>query len=271
MSACLVQIRELAAWGLDPNEYRPDSSKSRLTHATASVARRRFNQSNVLLTPEFEDVRELFDTCAKRPDLLAEMSGLSWSLGVVDLRSLIAFQRRLVLHPGVATTCNPGPRDWPALFALCFGPPKQIEYTMTHNRSIGTLVLQSANPDLHLRPSRDPATPLTVHAGGPFMEVACFRNRWFLRDGYHRAYALLQSGVFVVPAVIVHAATIEQLGADHASFFPEQVLFSERPPQVADFLDQDLVLEYERAPFLKTIRIHVEETLSPATRTGEQR
>ena len=162
--------------------------------------------------------------------------------------------------------------EWPSLFALSFGPPKPVQYEMTCIRETGnstqTFVLHSANPDLHVRMTGEIAFPFSVHAGGPFFEVACFRGRWFLRDGYHRAYALLQAGVFEIPAVIVQAATLEELGANAPCFFPEQVLFSQAPPRVIDFLNQELVLEYERVPFLKTIHIQMEETLTSATLQG---
>jgi hypothetical protein len=207
---------------------------------------------------------------AERADLLAEMSGLSWSLGVVDLRSLLAFQRRLSFHPELPAISVPPARDWSALLDLSFGPAKPIECEMAHDRPNGTFVLRSSNPNLHFRITSDPASPLSIHAGGPFFEVARFRGRWFLRDGYHRAYALLKAGVFEMPAVIVYAKTIEELGAIQPWFFTEEILFSESPPRVVDFLEDDFVLEYDRPSLIRTLRITLEETLTHSTSTGDQ-
>jgi hypothetical protein len=270
MSHNLVRIRELIGWGSDSYKYRTGVLEQlRVLQAAGAVAQRSsFELSDVLLGTETEKLRKTFDTYAERPDLLAEMSGLSWSLGVVDLRSLIAFQRRLAFTPDVVQHPVPAARDWPALFALSFGPSKPIEYEAVHDRSAQAVTLRSSNPNLHLRVTNDPEYPLSVHAGGPFFEVASFRNRWFLRDGYHRAYALLKAQVFEVPAVIVQARTIEELGADQAWFFPEQVLFSNAPPRVVDFLNEDLVIEYKRPPLIKTLRIMMEENFNPAF-TGE--
>jgi hypothetical protein len=272
MSRDLVRILELTGWGLDKYEYRPAVlGPTELSRATDIIALRSlFEQSNVVLASETEQLHEAFCTYLKRPDLLSEMSGLSWSLGVVDLRSLIAFQRRLVSPAKTVQASIPIAGDWPALLALSFGPPKSIKCKITHNRAIQTVVLRSDNPDLHFRVTNDPASPLIVHGGGPFFEVACFRDRWFLRDGYHRAYSLLKDHVFKVPAVIVQAATIEELGANQPWFFPEEVLFSSAPPRVIDFLNDNLVFEYERPALIKTLRITIEETLKPATFTGEQ-
>lgn len=270
MSHNLVRIRELIGWGFDIYKYRPNVlEQPRVLQAVEIVAHRSsFKSSDVVLGAQSRKLRDMFDAHAERPDLLAEMSGLSWSLGVVDLRTLIAFQRRLAFTPDIVQQAAPDQGDWPALCALSFGFSKPIEYETVHDRSTRAVILQSRNPNLHLRVTNDPEHPLSVHAGGPFFEVARFRNRWFLRDGYHRAYALLRAQVFKVPAVIVQAATIEELGADQAWFFPEQVLFSNAPPLVVDFINEDLVIEYERPPLIKTLRITMEENLKPAF-TGE--
>ena len=272
MSHNLVSIRELAGWNFDTYAYRPEAlTPERVLQATNVIAQRSsFEQSSVVLAPETAKLRELFASYENRPDLLAEMSGLSWSLGIVDLRSLIAFQRRLAFSTEIAQPSIPPASDWPALMTLSFGSPKLVECDFVHDRASETLIFRSANPNLHLRVTNDPVHPLAVHAGGPFFEVAHFRNRWFLRDGYHRAYALLKAKVFEVPAVIVEAKTIEELGANQPWFFSEEILFSNAPPYVADFLNDDLVLEYDRPALIKTLRIKMEETLTPATSTGEQ-
>jgi hypothetical protein len=272
MTSHSVHIRELAAWGLDDYEYRPKSFEhERVRQAVRIVAQsNRFEQANVMLTVETEKLSEEFAVQAARPDILVEMSGLSWSLGVVDLRPLIAFQRRLSFHPERPQIPIPEARQWSALLSLSFGSAKPIECATIHDRSAQTLTLQSSNPNLHFRITSDPISPLSIHTGCPFFEVAYFRERWFLRDGYHRAYALLSARIFEIPAVIVYATTIEELGAAKPWFFSEEVLFSEVPPRVVDFLDSDLVLEFDRPPLIKTLRITMEETITPATSIGDQ-
>jgi hypothetical protein len=272
MSPNLVHIRELAGWGFDRYKYRPETlTPDKISRAVnVTTQHSSFAQSSAVLTAETQRLREMFTPHANRPDLLSEVSGLSWSLGLIDLRFLIAFQRRLAFSSEIAQPPTPSAHDWPALLALSFGSPKPLEYETIHDYSTQTLILQSANPNLHFRVTEDATHPLTVHAGGPFFEVARFRNRWFLRDGYHRAYALLRARVFEVPAVIVEAKTIEELGANQPWFFSEEILFSNAPPYVADFLNDDLVLEYDRPALIKTLRIKMEETLTPATSKGEQ-
>ena len=270
MNYATVPIRELAGWQLDDYEFRPKTiDLVKLSKAKDLVAQRRpYEVSTVLLTDETKSLRDSFAFQATRADLLLEMSSLSWSLGVVDLRPLLAFQRRLVLNTSQQTTITR--RDSAALLALSFGERRRVLYQTARDPATNDLIIRSENPNLHIRYTHDPASPISIEAGSPFFEVACFQDRWFLRDGYHRAYSLLRAGIFTAPAVIVEAKTIEELGAVHPWFFPEDVLFSNAPPRVLDFLDDDLVHSYDRPSLIKTIRIRVEETFTPASPLGEQ-
>jgi len=267
-----VSVRELAGWRLDDYEYRTKKiENAKLACATRLVAQRSpLQQENIVLATESSMLHDSLINQSSRLDLLDEMKGLEWSLGVVDLRSLVAFQRRISFHPEHPLPESPAATDWPALLALSFGPAKSVQCEMEQDAENRTILLHSDNPNLYLRATVDATSPLSVHAGGPFFEVACYRGRWFLRDGYHRAYALLRSGIFKVPAVIVQARTIEELGATQPWFFSEEVLFSDTPPCVIDFLDNELVLEYARPRLIKTLRITMEEILSPVTSKGEQ-
>ena len=256
MSPNLVRVRELANWGFDDYPHRPATQPK-------SQKIKPFHLSPVVLEEQTAQLQTLFAPYATRPDLLAEMSGLAWSLGIVDLRPLIAFQRRLAFSSDMPQILIPAQPNWPALLVLSFGPPKVIACESTHNASTQTLTLRSSNPNLHVRTTSDSLHPITIHAGSPFFEVACFQGRWFLRDGYHRAFALLQANIFKVPAVIVHCETFEELGAVQPWFFAYEILFSKTPPRVIDFLNDDFTLEYQRPPLIKTIRITIEETLTP--------
>jgi len=271
MNLSSVHVRELAAWGLDVYEYRPYSFDLRNGPLPGRNPTRRppLQQSNVLLGKDSPVLRDAFLAQAERPDLLDEMKGLTWSLGVVDLRALVAFQRRLFFS-SMYLPPIPATKDWPSLLALTFAPAQPPKYDISHDHASQVLLLRSNNPNLHVRIAGDVNSPLRIHAGSPFFEVACFRDRWFLRDGYHRAFAFLRAGVFEIPAVIVQAKTIEELGAIKPWFFSEEVLFSADPPRVLDFLDENLILEYDRPPLIKTLRITMDETFASAFPTGEQ-
>ena len=284
MSPAEVDVRELMAWGLDEYSFRSSATNLGAEEIVRQVdqarrllaCRKCYTSSPALLTEETESIEHLLAVTAQRTDLREEYEGLDWALGVVDVRALLAFQRRLVFEPTRHSSPIPRQDDWPELISLALGSRRDTEYDFVSNHHGTTgldITLHSANPDLRLQVNpqngHNGRFPLVLYGGSPFFEVGELRGRWFLRDGYHRAYRLLQAGVHRIPAVIIHARTIKELGATEPWFFGEAQLFSECPPQVTDFLDDALVLRYKRVALRKFIRIRIEESLQPFDGTDE--
>jgi len=275
-----VTIRELAAWDLDVYPWRDQMFNAKaLQHRTFDaaqhVAREGRNAArcgaDALLAAETHRHEAMLQPQRLRLELHAEMRGLDWSLGVVDLRRLIAFQRRLVLDPKMPPVCVPQQQDWTALCNLAFNGRRSLAHRTLRSASFADgceVQLHSANPDLRITLTEQVAgdsLPLMLTGGSPFFEVAEFRGRWFLRDGYHRSFQMLRAGVTAGFALIVHARTLEELGAVEPFFFCEETLFSDRPPLVTDFLEERLVLTYERPRMRKRITVRIEESLEPVT------
>lgn len=269
-----IRTLELIAWDIDHYVCRPEPiDDTRQTKAQETVVRRQVDPSaSALCDDETQLLRETLDLQKSRHDLQSEMHGLVWSLGVVDLRRLLAFQRRLSFDVTLPPLTIPAQSDWCSLINTSFAAPDPVICDMVHDSEKKTVTLQSTNPNVQLRVMQDAAMPVAVSAGSPFFEVAQYQGRWFLRDGYHRAYNLLRAGIYRLPTVIVHARTLEELGAVHPRFFSEQTLFSQHPPFVTDFLNESLTIEYHRHPIIKTLRITMEETFTfplPITTSGE--
>jgi hypothetical protein len=278
MTVSKVNVRELIAWDLDDYSYRdagsgvgPAELREKTKRAHAKLAERDlYADTPALLEQETKDIQDLLTVAAQREDLQQEYENLDWTLAVIDIRRLLAFQRRLVFSAGSRVLIIPKRRDWPQLISMAIGSQRSTEHILIHDRSEEDQLdirLHSSNPDLRIRfypkTSRGDLLPLSLYGGSPFFEVAEFRGRWFLRDGYHRAYHLLQAGGDRIPAVVIYARSIEELGATAPWFFNEEQLFSDHPPQVADFLDDNMIVEYERTALRKVIRIHIEESLEP--------
>jgi hypothetical protein len=278
MTVSKVNVHELIAWDLDDYPYRDaaagvDSVKvgEKAKRARAKLAERdQYSGAAALLERETKDIQDLLRVAAQREDLQGEYENLDWTLAVIDIRRLLAFQRRLVFRCVSQALILPERHDWPQLISLAIGSERSTEHVLIHDRSEEDQLdirLHSSNPDLQLRfhpkTSRGKLLPLSLYGGSPFFEVAEFHGRWFLRDGYHRAYHLLKAGVDRMPVVVIYARSIEELGPTAPWFFNEEQLFSDHPPQVTDFLDDDMILRYERTALRKVIRIHVEESLEP--------
>ncbi len=274
MSESKVTIRELVGWDIDEYSYRRQALDETELHDRAMQARASVEgraaqtPANPLLTAETSQLQSIFAPMLDREDLVREYKGSNWTLGVVDLSKVLAFQRRLVFDDARLPLTVPQQHDWPSLLALALNAERSTAHHIS--ASSGSLpgrdiCIKGQNPDLQLVLSENDSLPMTLYGGSPFFEVAEFNGRWFLRDGYHRAFHLLRAGVHTVVAVILRAATIQELGATESYFFNEDVLFSPRPPRLVDFLSEELTVTYPRPRLLKTIRIRIEETLELST------
>lgn len=208
-------IHELAAWGLDSEADRTLLNVQVIQSAVRmadSFLRERAPYQPGSPFPRQEDthVKKLLSGRAEGVARSREFDGFDWKLATVDLEMLLAFQRRLGFDEK-RPTAVPEPEDIEALLDLTI-------------------------PRVSLHPG----------CTSPYLEVALYRGRWFLRDGYHRSYGLLRRGIRCVPAVVLYARTIEELGAIGHKFFSESTLFSARPPMVSDFGTEALTIRYLR-------------------------
>jgi|SRR5579883_935637 len=208
-------IYELAAWGFDSEADRTlldaGTVRSAVRMAEAFLRERApYRPASPFPRQEDSRLQKLLSNRAEGVARSGEFDGLDWKLATVDLKRLLAFQRRLGFDEKQPTAV-PDPEDVEALLDLTI-------------------------PRLSLR----------LRSYSPYLEVALYRGRWFLRDGYHRSYGLLRRGINCVPAVVLHARTIGELGAVGHKFFSEDILFSARPPIVSDFGNEALTVRYLR-------------------------
>jgi len=213
VSAQHLEVRELAAWGFDhPIDREFLGEKSLLSAATQAqdvvMTRSPYPAESALSEDESGLLANALATRKDAVALSGEFDGLEWEIAIVDLRKLIAFQRRIGF-----TYPDSGPFH-------CGSSAQQL---------------------------LDLALPIYAPCKCPYMEAAFYRGRWFLRDGYHRSFRLLNQSVHMVPCVVVYAETLSQLGAVGNQFFSQDVLFSEHPPMVTDFLNEETTVRYRRA------------------------
>lgn len=279
-----LEIRELAAWGFDSEADRSSLSDADLRIA-AFEARRRLTdcQPYVPASPILtEGTHYASGSLAARAASVAasgEFNGLNWELALVDLGQLIAFQRRIAFEIDERDDLGRiGTFDDLLEFALPTASPSSPIY-ISAGPGGSRLIIRTRSPNLQLRfnaaPDREAnqdlnCVRLLAYSGSPYVEVASYNGRWFLRDGYHRAFRSLRKGICHIPAVVVNTPTLAQLGAVGSRFFAEEVLFSERPPMVTDFLEDDLTVRYLRRDRGRAFHISIEEQPVPAFSGGER-
>ena len=81
-----------------------------------------------------------------------------------------------------------------------------------------------------------------------------YRNRYLLRDGYHRAIGLLMRGITHAPVLFKDFGSFQALGLP-PGMLPETAYLGERPPFLADYLADDVSQEIHAPASQKMIVI----------------
>jgi hypothetical protein len=158
-----------------------------------------------------------------------------------------------------------------------------IEFCLpSTKRGLKTQVMQSFNPvtntftlvtdNLDFRilgnmQGEDPVSGRKVvgfaYGGGlPQMSVVEYRERFLLKNGYHRAYALFKRGHRFLPCLVVRTDNYVNTGAQQSGFFSVDTMLSDRPPRLEDFSSEASVPIPRR--FLKVmITVHAESQAFP--------
>ncbi len=212
---------------------------------------------------------------AQNPLLKTAFAPHTWSVKVVDLRRIIAFQkavnvdgleervRPVIDDPSMlAEFCLPGEQPVPPQGLI--GDVDQKGYTISslnpNLRIAGTQVQQVlVAPEEGMQPMSMLAVTFLVSMGTSYLQVAHYNGRDFLRDGYHRAAALLHAGINEVPCVYIEAKNFEEVGANPATMLSYEVLFGDRPPLLGDFWDDSVAADVEQPAARKAVRLRGEE------------
>ncbi|MBS2965826.1 ParB-like nuclease domain-containing protein [Actinocrinis puniceicyclus] len=134
-----------------------------------------------------------------------------------------------------------------------------------------SITISSANPNLrvisgqayptlaatapNLPPRQVQAVTFLVTTSTSYVQVAHYQGRYFLRDGNHRAAALLLAGITQVPAIVIEAPTFQYVAPPPLGLFDYQVAFSNRPPLVTDFWDTSVAAGGHHPATYKVVRV----------------
>jgi hypothetical protein len=213
----------------------------------------------------------------QRPDVIAAFHEMNWSVGMVDLRTVISFQwvvsgQDAAEHRAQTVLEN----DPDSLFSFCLPAPGEgVTVAGTIDELNHAITFSSQNPNLRVglpvmadvHVASSPGQPaktekflaFPIHFGWPFLMVAEHNRRLILCDGYHRSYALLRRSIHTVPCVFIRTADFSETGGTRPGLIPYETLFGDRPPMVSDFLDESVAKEVTRTAELNLIRVTAAE------------
>jgi hypothetical protein len=112
-----------------------------------------------------------------------------------------------------------------------FNPQTNTFSAITENLDLRILAnTHSEDPTTHT-----PLAGFYYGFGLPQISVVEYMGMFLLKNGYHRAYTLLEKGHEFVPCVLSLTGSLQATGAISSSAFPSSLLFSDRSPILSDF------------------------------------
>lgn len=185
-----------------------------------------------------------------------------WRVALVDLRKVCAAQPTVFLDHAEQRTAAAVAGDFRSLANITLPLPSNSELPAQFEQGSQTWILRSPNLNLRIVGNwAGPAQPGLIAFGfavtllPSYLQVARFRDRYLLRDGYHRACALLRRGISLVPALVRDFGPLEDLGLPPGLLAPAAYL-GERPPLLPDFGDNSVSKEVLLPATEKMILIH---------------
>jgi len=260
----LLQGKNLQQAHFDELTKRCDAARAKI--ATLAPLSREPEVRPIL---EPESLLEIAKVTA-RPEFKQAFSDGTWSLSLVELSAIIAFQPNVdIAYAAKQGGDNLNSGDLLSAVRLCFPYGKPTALAVNLDQAQKAITVSGNNPSLQVVGfnwgQQEPQGPFVVsmfiHAGPNVVQVSRYRNRYFLSNGYHRLYRLMKAGFTHVPCLVKNANNLAETGALGPGFFSESVLMAARPPLFADFGDDVLGITVPLHGTKKVVRIRPDEFL----------
>lgn len=237
------------------------------TQQSALAGRPPHNASNAAVSP-------LPESLAARGEAFLRalrFDGGTVRLGIVDLAEVIAFQKVVALDAIDERVNGIREDDLDKLFDLCLPDPRPSEQIDgTFDRDGKGLTITSLNPNLRVSALQQAARPaagaaadqivgFSITFGSTHVHMTEYNGRLYLKDGYHRCYALLAKGIRRIPCVVSTGRSFLDVVGTGNGHISQEHLTGPRPPLLTDFLDDSVSMTLPQRAMRKVVRIHAEE------------
>lgn len=221
----------------------------RVSGARASVAARQpgITQTGLVLTPPAE-LGEYIDRLQTTQPAQA-MFNEGWQVQTVDLEQVVPVQPVIYTDSGQERIAGAIAGDLVSIagVSLPISGPSTLPGAFDPARNAWTFC--SRNPNLRIIGQCSGQEPGGNHFFGfvvalptSFMQVGILHGRHVLRDGSHRALALLRNGIKRAPAFVRTFNSVEELALP-AGMLPLDAIFGDRPPRIVDFFDDSVAAD----------------------------
>jgi hypothetical protein len=184
-----------------------------------------------------------------------------FQFAVADLRRVCAVQSTVFTDSAEERTSEAVPGDLLSVAQVSLPIPQPVELPAQFDSVRQAWIFSSRNPNLRIPGTfGGPVQPGLVGFGflvsvlPSFMQVAGFRGRVLLRDGYHRAFGLLRRGIGRDPVFYREYETFEDLQLS-AGMLPQDAYLGSRPATLGDYLLDDVAKDAQLPASQKMILI----------------
>jgi hypothetical protein len=188
-----------------------------------------------------------------------------WTIQVADLTRTAAIQPNVFTDQAEDRVRDVDISSLSELASITLPIPQPSELPAQYDHVRQAWLFASSNPNLRVVGNWggeiQPGVVgfgFAVQFSASFLQVAEFRGRYFLRDGYHRAFGLLKRGVRMAPVFTKSFPTIEAVQLN-PGMLPQDAYLGQRPATLADYLDETVSAEVNLPASQKMIVIQALE------------
>ena len=185
---------------------------------------------------------------------------------LVELASLLTFQARISVNSSDELFPVPYDGSLESIFRICLPAAGRMDPVQVQTAGASARIA-SDNPNLRFGGFQLTGSTLVATFGfrPPWVQVCEYRGRLFVRNGYHRCWALLKAGATHAVALTLRVATLAELGAAEAGYVSEARLLSAAPPMLYDFEDPDLYATFSEPASRRVINLTATEFMELPT------
>jgi hypothetical protein len=190
----------------------------------------------------------------------AALFAAGWRVAIVDLGLVCAAQPVVHVDHADERVAPADPDDLASVAAISLPIATPQEFPVNFDPQQKAWILSSANPNLRItgagigNSDGGPVVGFMVTITTSLVKVARYRGRYILTDGYHRAHGFLRRGIRHVPALVGDVTSFEALGLP-AGMLSQDTYLGDRPPKIADYLDDEVAADVEVPVTHKTLVI----------------
>lgn len=198
-----------------------------------------------------DSARERLSKLEAEPTFKEQLQGIkSHEWTYIELAKLRCFQQNLNMeYVQDLVERVPNQTDLEAVLRFCLplmSERPKTEIPIGFNPTTNTYTIVSENLDFRIlgtvggeaqdpNGTKRPFVGFLYGFGLPQLSVAEYRGAYVIKNGYHRAYALLEAGHTRAPVLLVHAASYAAVGGAIPGFLPADLVLSSKPAVLPDF------------------------------------